>query len=274
MKKLVLVVSLLFLSIAGRVAIADILKVAVAANFKPTLEDLAEKFEQETGHRLLISAASTGILFNQIVNGAPFDIFLSADRQRPEMLKEKGMILPGSQHTYAMGELVLWSPGESTTLVELRDNKARLAIANPAIAPYGLAAQQLLENLGIWSYVESRLVKGASIQQTWQFVASGNVPVGLVAKAQMVDGDQYTVMPYEYYDPIQQDMVILKRTPHPDAAKQFVEFILSESAQSLIESHGYFSVVKKDKDGSLIEKALIDKAPIDRARIESALIKD
>ena len=246
MKKLVLLVCLFLASLTGRFALADTLKIAVAANFKPTLEELSRQFEQNTGHQLLISSASTGILYNQIVNGAPFDVFLSADRERPEMLQEKGMVLPGSLHTYALGELVLWSPGKTTTLVELRGNKERLAIANPKIAPYGLAAKQLLENLGMWSFVESRLVKGASIQQTWQFVASGNVPSGLVAKAQMTDSDQYQVIPYEYYDPIQQDLIILKRTPHPELARQFVAFILSESAQLMIENHGYFSVVKKD----------------------------
>ncbi|MGB0361324.1 MAG: molybdate ABC transporter substrate-binding protein, partial [Endozoicomonas sp.] len=116
---------------------------------------------------------------------------------------------------------------------------------NPKTAPYGLAAKQLLENLGMWSVIEPRLVQGTSIQQAWQFVASGNAPIGLVAKAQMTDSDEYQVMPYEYYDPIQQDLIILKRTQYPELARQFVGFILSKPVQLMIEDHGYLSIVKK-----------------------------
>ncbi|WP_257294761.1 molybdate ABC transporter substrate-binding protein [Endozoicomonas sp. YOMI1] len=230
------------------------LKVAVAANFKPSLEVLAKAFEAETGHRLLISSASTGVLYNQITHGAPFDIFLSADSLRAELLEKKGLTLEGSRHPYALGGLVLWSPGfsgkddqdKTMTLEDLAFYKGRLAIANPATAPYGLAARQVLEKLGFWSSFRSRLVQGASIQQAWQFVASGNIPAGLVAKAQLVDhknndGHIFSI-PATLYDPIQQDLVILKRTRQPEAAKAFVAFILSPSVQSTIAKQGYFPV--------------------------------
>ncbi|USE37906.1 molybdate ABC transporter substrate-binding protein [Endozoicomonas sp. SCSIO W0465] len=233
------------------------LKVAVAANFKPSLEKLAKAFAAETGHRLLISSASTGVLYNQITNGAPFDVFLSADSLRPERLEQQGLVLKGSRHPYALGELVLWSPGFSgkdgknnpMTLEDLAVYQGRLAIANPATAPYGLAAQQVLEKLGFWSPFRSRLVQGASIQQAWQFVASGNVPVGLVAKAQLVgdknnDGHIFPI-PATLYDPIRQDLVILNRTSQPEAAKALVAFILSPSVQNTLAKQGYIPVLPK-----------------------------
>ncbi|WP_257264280.1 molybdate ABC transporter substrate-binding protein [Endozoicomonas sp. ONNA2] len=228
------------------------LKVAVAANFKPSLEVLAKAFAAETGHRLLISSASTGALYNQIIHGAPFDIFLSADSHRARLLEKKGLILKGSRQPYALGVLVLWSPGfsgehgKAMTLEDLAVYTGRLAIANPATAPYGLAAQQVLEKLGFWSSLRSRLVQGASIQQAWQFVASGHIPAGLVAKAQLVnhkDDDSHVfLIPATLYDPIQQDLVILQRTRQPEAAKAFVAFMLSPSVQHTIAKQGYLPV--------------------------------
>ncbi|WP_083232839.1 molybdate ABC transporter substrate-binding protein [Endozoicomonas atrinae] len=245
------------LSCLGASAYAKELKLAVAANFKPSLEVLAKTFEAETGHRLLISSASTGVLYNQITNGAPFDIFLSADSLRPELLEKKGLTLEGSRHSYALGELVLWSPGFSRkggknntmTLEDLAVYEGRLAIANPATAPYGLAAQQVLEKLGFWSSFRSRLVQGASIQQAWQFVASGNIPVGLVAKAQLVDhkdnDGHIFAIPATLYDPIRQDLVILNRTRQPEVAREFVSFILSPPVQKTITKQGYLPVSTK-----------------------------
>lgn len=243
----------------GSLALAANLKIAVAANFRPSLDILAKTFETKTGHRLLISSASTGVLYNQITNGAPFDLFLSADSLRPKMLEEKGLILADSRHTYALGQLVLWSPGlpgndrgnKAMTLKELAGYTGRLSIANPGTAPYGVAAQQVLERIGLWSSFRPRLVQGASIQQAWQFVASGNIPVGLVAKAQLVDQKNNNghvspvsveLVPAELYDPIQQDLVILQRTKKPEVARDFVAFLLSQPIQNMIVEHGYFPV--------------------------------
>ncbi|MFK0572663.1 molybdate ABC transporter substrate-binding protein [Endozoicomonas sp.] len=254
--------SLLFWSFGfGVSAYAADLKIAVAANFKPSLDILAKEFETKTGHRLLISSASTGTLYNQITNGAPFDLFLSADSLRVKMLEEKGLALVDSRHTYALGQLVLWSPGvqqnKVMTLKDLADYKGRLSIANPATAPYGLAAQQVLERIGLWASLRSRLVQGASIQQAWQFVASGNIPIGLVAKAQMVgqknsylknNSGHVFIVPEDLYDPIQQDLVILQRTKQPEVAQAFVAFLLSQPVQSMLVEHGYCSVTTEIAD--------------------------
>lgn len=255
-----LLLLLTLFSLWGTVGAAQ-LKVAVAANFKPTLATLAEAFEKETGHCLLISGASSGILYNQIIYGAPFDVFLSADVERPAQLEKQGLTLEGSRQPYALGALVLWRPGldrrrnnDALTLNDLTNHQGRLAIANPATAPYGFCAKQVLENLGLWQSIQSRLVKGASIAQAWQFVASGNAPAGLVAKSQVMDHvyDNRRVLqiPDNMYRPIKQELVILKHTKEPEAARELANFLLSPAAQKIIEEHGYNPVSKADKKDS------------------------
>ena len=220
------------------------LRVAVAANFKPVLQILAQHFEQDTHHKVSLSSASSGVLYNQITHGAPFDLFLSADSSRPRQLEKQGLTVKGSRKTYAYGELVLWSRGEDkVSLNDLRTYKGRLAMANPVTAPYGLAARQVLKKMSLWNHYRKRVVKGASIQQTWQFVASGNVPMGLVARSQLVSepykSANISAIDSTLYDPIQQELVILKRTVQGDLAQAFSDYILSEKSQSLIASQGY-----------------------------------
>ena len=220
------------------------LRIAVAANFKPVLDELAQRFEKKTGNRLTVSSASTGVLYNQIINGAPFDVFLSADNERPKLLEDRGLIVPDSRAPYGRGVLVLWNTSDQpVTLDDLKEYKGRVAIANPITAPYGLAAEQTLKKLGAWQNLQKRLVTGNSIQQTWQFVASGNIQLGLVAKAQLTapkyKNAQITRIPQNLYDPIQQELVILKRTRQPKIAQAFVEFVLSEKSQSYIGRQGY-----------------------------------
>ena len=220
------------------------LRVAVAANFKPVMTVLAARYEKITNKPVTISSASTGVLYNQIIHGAPFDVFFSADSKRPGLLEEKGLIITGSRQPYARGLLVLWNTGDQPVLLnKLKGYKGRIAIANPGTAPYGLAAQQTLEKLDAWQNIKSQVVQGNSIQQTWQFIASGNVNLGLVARAQLVDPKYKNAriihIPQELYNPIRQEMVILKRTKQPRVAKDFIGFLLSEHSQSYISSQGY-----------------------------------
>ncbi len=240
---------LLLTSLFSINASAERLRVAVAANFKPVLQTLSVRFEQKTGHKVSLSSASTGVLYNQITNGAPFDMFLSADSRRPEKLDDDGLGLQGSRQTYAYGELVLWNNGsDKLALSDLKNYQGRLAIANPKTAPYGLAAQQALQKLSLWDAFQGRIVQGASIQQAWQFVASGNVTAGLVARSQLVDKPykdaNISLIPTDYYSPIQQDMLILARSQHQEVAKEFSRYLMSTASQNYIASRGY----KKAKD--------------------------
>lgn len=227
----------------GAAEVGRTLRVAVAANFKPVLDALVARFVDSYAGgakpQILISSASTGTLYNQIILGAPFDLFLSGDSERAQKLEEKRQILAGSRRTYAYGRLVLWHPGQALTLDSLKDWSGRLAIANPRTAPYGQAARQLLENLALWDSFQSRLVQGSSVQQAWQFVASGAAPVGLLAASLVHDQAVYPV-PQSLYSPIRQDLVVLKRGGGQTAlAAQLAAFILSGESQAYIASQGY-----------------------------------
>jgi len=222
--------------------------VAVASNFTPALRDLASVFEQQTGTLVQISSASTGKLYAQITNGAPFDVFLAADSKRPQLLEKSRLATANSRFTYAVGSLVLWSRDPDfkdadckAQLTEL-GNK-RLAIANPETAPYGAAAQQTLIKINAWEAVEARLVTGENIAQTLHFVATGNASLGFIAKTQALDERLPAAtcswqVPSELHQPIAQQAILLNRGNNP-AAKAFLEFLQSPSGQAIIKRHGY-----------------------------------
>lgn len=223
------------------------IRVGVASNFAGALADLAEDFQRRTGHRLVISSGSTGKLFAQIKNGAPYDVFLAADGERPQRLEEEGESVAGTRFTYAIGRLVLWSSqrdlvdGEGKVLTTNRFK--RLAIANPVTAPYGRAARQALEALGQWERLEPRLVRGENITQTFQFVASGNAELGLVALAQTQslrdERGSAWLLPASLYDPIEQQAVLLKSAREPGAARELLDYLRSPTVRKYLESSGY-----------------------------------
>jgi len=228
---------------------ADSLLIAVASNFVLTAESVATEFEAATGHDVLISSGSTGKLYAQIRNGAPFDVFLAADAARPRMLEMEGFGVPGTRQAYAYGQLVLWSrdahPQGQKCQERLRaGNFGRLAIANPDTAPYGAAARQFLARSGLWERVQARLVIGENISQTLQFVASGNAALGLVALSQLGNkrlptaSCRWTVPP-DMHDPIEQQAVLLKRAAGKPAARAFLRFLVSESGRAVIARSGY-----------------------------------
>jgi len=222
-----------------------IVRVAVAANFAATHEELVSRFEASGDIEVETSLGSTGQLYAQIANGAPYDVFLAADVARPDRLEREGRIEPRSRFTYAVGRLVLYKPdGELPASPEtwLRaESFQHLAIANPAIAPYGLAAQQALEQLGLWSTLETRLVKGESVGQAFQFVESGAAEAGLVALSQVVDkeANTYWIVPRELHQPLLQDAVLLRTGTRNRAASEFLEFLRSEEARQVLARYGY-----------------------------------
>lgn len=214
---------------------------AVAANFVEPARALARAFEDETGHRLTISFGSTGQLYTQITQGAPFDLFLAADRARPEKALEKGLAVAGSRFTYAIGRLVLFSADDD--LIEGRGSLAsgrfeRLAIANPATAPYGAAAIETLEALQLHDALAERLVRGTNIAQTFQYVISGNAELGFVSLSQVIDigeGSRWLV-PRELHTPLAQDAVLLASSA---PARDFLSFVASPEGRDIITAFGY-----------------------------------
>ncbi len=232
----------------GPNAAAETVSVAVAANFTAPMKAIAEQFENDTGHKTQLAFASSGKFFAQIGNGAPFEVFLSADTQKPQQLEQQGLVVAGSRFTYALGSLALWSA--QTDLVDaagqvLRSNVFRhLAIASPKLAPYGLAAQETLQKLGVWSALQDKLVSGENIAQTYQFIATGNAELGFVALSQvMTDGKLAAgsawLVPAELYSPIRQDAALLERGKDNAAAAALLDYLRSDKAAAIIRSYGY-----------------------------------
>lgn len=225
---------------------ADDVKVAVAANFTAPMQEIARGFERETGHRVLLSFGATGALYAQIRHGAPFGLLLAADDETPRRLEREGMAIPGSRFTYAVGRLVLWSarPG----LVDDRGEVlvrggffSRLAIANPATAPYGAAAMEVLSERGLLERLRPALVQGESIAQTFQFVKSGNAELGFIARAQLPGEGQGSawLVPAELHRPLRQDVIALKGPGDRPAARALLDYLRGERARAVIETYGY-----------------------------------
>lgn len=230
------------LFVCGGVQAADVVTVAVASNFKSTATHLANRFLEETGNAVRLSSGSTGKLYTQIVNGAPFDVFLAADAERPALLEDGGFAVHGSRFTYATGSLVLFSSRVADCAAALRDGDAGfVAIANPVTSPYGQAARQYLEGEGLWASVSARAVYGENVTQAWQFAFTGNAVVGLAARAQMHAVPRKPTCSYEIptttHDPLQQQAVLLNADN--DAARAFLEFLRSDSAGEIIRQDGY-----------------------------------
>ena len=222
--------------------------VAVASNFSAPMQKIAQAFEQETGHKALLSFASTGNLYAQIRNGAPYQVLLAADDTTPTKLEAEGLGVAGSRFTYALGTLVLWS--KQPVLVDekgdiLRSVKFdRIAIANPKLAPYGAAAVETLTQMGVLQSVQPKLVQGENISQTYQFVATQNAQLGFVAMSQvMVDGQvsrgSAWVVPAHLHSPIRQDAVLLVKGQGAPAAVALMQYLRSERARTLIRTSGY-----------------------------------
>lgn len=223
-------------------------QVAVAANFAEPMKAIAAVLQKTTGHTLKISTGASGAFYTQIKNGAPFDVFLSADNERPEMLEKDGLTQPGTRFTYATGKLVLWSvkPGrvDGQGAVLKAADLGKVAHANPKTAPYGTAALQVLDRLGLTDTLRPKLVQGESIGQTFNFVKTGNADVGFVALSQVLDGGRLKegsmwVVPQTNYDPIRQDAVLLKKGAGNPAAQALLQLLRSPNIQDLIRSHGY-----------------------------------
>lgn len=217
---------------------------AVAANFAVPMQRIAAAFEAQTGHRAKLSVGATRAFETQVRNGAPFAVLLAADDETPARLEKDGFAVAGSRFTYATGRLVLWSA--NTRLVDAGGdvlktaNFERLAIANPRLAPYGRAAVETMQRLGVYERWQPRIVQGESIGQAYQFVATGNAQAGFVALSQVVDakGSRW-VVPDDLHEPIRQDAVLLAKGKDDEAARALLAFLKGEKARGIIRAYGY-----------------------------------
>jgi molybdate transport system substrate-binding protein len=227
-------------------AFADEVLVAVAANFAGPMRQIATQFEQDTGHKAVVSTGATGAFYAQIRNGAPFQVLLAADDEIPARLQKEG--LASSRFTYAIGKLVLWSAKAGYVDEQgevLRKNVfERIAIGNPRVAPYGAAAVEAMKALGLYSAIEAKLVQGENITQTFQFVASGNAPLGFVAMSQVYEDGKLKsgsawIVPAKLYSQIRQDAVLLTPGKGKPAADAFMAYLKGDKARRVILTYGY-----------------------------------
>ena len=242
-----LILGFLFSSVPAFVS-AETVHVAVAANFVEPLKNISTQFEKSSGNQIMITSGATGKLYAQIKNGAPYDILLAADSKTPAKLESENAIVPGSRFTYAIGKLALWSakPGYVDNKGEILKKQPfkHIAIANPKLAPYGLAAQQTLEKMGLWQALQPKFVQGENIGQTYQFVATGNAELGFVALSQIYkngkvkSGSAWIVVSNDY-QPIKQDAVLLKHAQNNAAAAAFMKYLKSNAAYKVLQSYGY-----------------------------------
>ena len=236
---------LLLLSFNIHIANAEELLVAVASNFVAPAKELSQEFTRITSHNVSLSFGSTGKLYAQITNGAPYQVFLAADQESPSRLVSEGLAERGSQFTYARGRIVLYCPtleADQKPEEVLKSNGfTRLAIANPKTAPYGRAAMEVFQNLGIFKNLGTRIIQGNNIAQTFQFVSTGNAELGFVSGSQVIniDPELYWTIPIDLYRPIQQDAVLLQKGLEKKAAREFLDFLNSDPARKIIQSFGY-----------------------------------
>ena len=229
-------------------SLSDQAHIAVAANFSEPMKAVAAVLEKTTGHTLKITIGATGKLYAQIKNGAPFDVLLAADAKAPAQLEADGLAQAGSRFTYATGKLVLWSADATKVDAQGAVLKAgtfrKLAYASPKVAPYGAAAVQVMDQLGLTAALGPKLVQGESIGQTFGFVFTGNAEIGFVAMSQVMQGGKLKsgsmwVVPPNLYQPIRQDALVLKRAANNPAAQALVALLKSPNIKDLIRSYGY-----------------------------------
>lgn len=234
----------------GTHSMANEIRIAVASNFYPTMKAIVEEFELENYesskiNKIVLISGSSGKHYAQIINGAPFDIFFSADKARPVLLEKEGIVENESRFTYALGKIVLWSPANGFVDPKgqvLYDNNFRfLAIANPKIAPYGIATKETLVSMGLWKNMDKKLVRGENIAQAFQFINTGNAKLGFVSFSQLMSPNfslvgSFWEVPKSLYNPIEQQAVLLRDSL---LGRNFMEFVQTDKALNIISKFGY-----------------------------------
>ncbi|MBI9072998.1 MAG: molybdate ABC transporter substrate-binding protein [Melioribacteraceae bacterium] len=244
MKKIFCIIFIL-LFVFNHLLNAEEIKIAVATNFSATIKKIVNLYEEQTGDKVVLIFGSTGKLYAQIKNGAPFDGFLAADSKRPKLLEDEKVALKNSRFTYAIGKLVLWSPaiklGDSAVNVLTSSKYNHIAIANPKLAPYGMAAKEVLIKLNQFLKLSKKIVKGENIGQAFQFIKSGNAELGFCALSQIIGSNiqnknYYWIVPAKFYSPIKQQAILLNKKK---SARAFFDFLRSPDAKKIIHDFGY-----------------------------------
>jgi molybdate transport system substrate-binding protein len=248
MKKLVSTALSIVLLITVKLVQAETVTVAVASNFSAAMKEIAGEFEKDTGHKVQLVFSSSGKLYAQITHGAPFQVFLSADVIKTQRLEKEGLIVPGSRFIYAIGSLVLWSANHqyinNSSDILQKGTFKYIAVANPKLAPYGIAARETLDSLDLLTNLQSKFVQGENIAQTYQFVASSNAELGFVAASQVIKQGKIVagsgwVVPLEFYQAIKQEAVLLASGKNNAAAISLVSYLHSDKSKAIIKSYGY-----------------------------------
>jgi molybdate transport system substrate-binding protein len=247
---LLLIVLVVFQSADGLSAASEELTIAAASDLNFAIKELVAEFEKQTGHHVKLSLGSSGNFYSQIQNGAPFDLYFSADIGYPKKLEDAGLTVPGSLYRYAVGRIVVWTGHESRIDVAKGFDSLRaptvkkIAIANPKHAPYGRAAVAAMEHFKLYDQVKDKLVLGENISQAAQFIDSGSCEIGIIALSlalapTMKARGTYWEIPADAHPPLEQGAVILKSSTHQDAAKRFVEFMKGSQGQEIMKRYGF-----------------------------------
>lgn len=247
MKKLLVGLVLCFAS--AQVCAQDLL-VAAASDLSFVMPEIASRFQQQTGKKVVFTFGSSGNFYQQIRNGAPFDVFFSADEQYPDRLQQEGFAVPGSLYPYALGKLVLFVPANSKLDISqglkslLAADVRKISIANPQHAPYGRAAVEALTKAGIYDKVKDKLVLGENISQAAQFIQSGNADAGIIALSltsapAMRSKGRFMEVPHSDYSPIRQAAIVVKSSKNQDTAREFLEFLKQPEIEKLMSQYGF-----------------------------------
>ena len=236
---------LCLLAAAQAGAQAGELRVAAASDLTRAFGEISRAYERQTGQKVTVIFGASGQLAKQIENGAPFDVFASANEGYVDQLDKKRRLAPGTKQIYAQGKLVLWArkdgPPLPGMLAELAAPRyARIAIANPGSAPYGLLAKQALQTVKLWDMIRSKIVTGENVQQAYQFAASGNADVAFVSRALVSDGvGTFKAVPDDLYPPLPQALAVLQSSPQPAQAKRFAAFVAGKDGQAILRKYGF-----------------------------------
>jgi molybdate transport system substrate-binding protein len=246
--KIIMWLGLILFSVFTLFTEAKPVHVAVAANFSNSMKSLVTEFEKTSDYQIVLSFGSSGKFYAQIKQGAPYELFFSADQAKPDALQKDGLVIANSRFTYATGRLAVWSARpDFSNEIETNLKKGafnKLALANPKLAPYGAATLEVLKYLSLLESTQSKWVRGENVAQTYQFVSSGNADLGFISLSQLlgtkkVKQDSYWLVPDYMHHPIKQDVVLLRSAEKSQGAKAFLDFIHSNKAQKIIAEYGY-----------------------------------